>query len=202
MAKCKSCNERKGDRLCPGLNASICSLCCGTKREKEILCDGACEYLKKGKNYQLGREIEQKITSDLQAETSDVFEMDEVAAFVMALEKFLVDQFYDDEEANDDHIYEALTKIYAFQKGILPGLEGENKSEESIFKKFNEVIKRFSNLSEELKSRAILRMIKSVRSSSSSILGNRNYLEMIYSQHTGKGKWADLFQKLEPPGEK
>ena len=202
MAKCKSCNERKGDRLCPGLNASICSLCCGTKRKKEILCDGGCEYLKKGKNYQLGREIEQKITSDLQAETSDVFEMDEVAAFVMALEKFLVDQFYDDEEANDDHIYEALTKIYAFQKGILPGLEGENKSEESIFKKFNEVIKRFSNLSEELKSRAILRMIKSVRSSSSSILGNRNYLEMIYSQHTGKGKWADLFQKLEPPGEK
>jgi hypothetical protein len=202
MAKCKSCNERKGDRLCPGLNASICSLCCGTKREKEILCDGACEYLKKGKNYQLGREIEQKITSHLQAETSDVFEMDEVAAFVMALEKFFVDQFYDDEEANDNHIYEALTKIYAFQKGILPGLEGENKSEESIFKKFNEVIKRFSNLSEELKSRAILRIIKSVRSSSSSILGNRNYLEMIYSQHTGKGKWADLFQKLESPGEK
>ena len=202
MAKCKSCNERKGDRLCPGLNASICSLCCGTKREKEILCDGGCEYLKKGKNYQLGREIEQKITSDLQAETSDVFEMDEVAAFVMALEKFLVDQFYDDEEANDDHIYEALKKIYAFQKGILPGLEGENKPEESIFKKFNEVIKRFSNLSEELKSRAILRMIKSVRSSSSSILGNRNYLEMIYSQHTGKGKWADLFQKLESPDEK
>ena len=202
MAKCKSCNERKGDRFCPRLNASICSLCCRTKREKEILCDGGCEYRKKGKNYQLGREIEKKITSDLQAETSDVFEMDEVAAFVMALEKFLVDQFYDDEEANDDHIYEALTKIYAFQKGILPGLEGENKSEESIFKKFNEVIKRFSNLSEELKSRAILRMIKSVRSSSSSILGNRNYLEMIYSQHTGKGKWADLFQKLESPDEK
>jgi len=202
MAKCKSCNERKGSRPCPGLNASICSLCCGTKREKEILCDGACEYLKKGKNYQLGREIEQKITSHLQAETSDVFEMDEVAAFVMALEKFFVDQFYDDEEANDHHIYEALTKIYAFQKGILPGLEGENKSEESIFKKFNEVIKRFSNLSEELKSRAILRIIKSVRSSSRGILGNRNYLEMIYSQHTGKGKWADLFQKLESPGEK
>ena len=202
MAKCASCGERKGSRPCPELNASICSLCCGTKREKEILCDGACEYLKKGKNYQLGREIEQKITSDLQAETSDVFEMDEVAAFVMALEKFFVDQFYDDEEANDHHIYEALTKIYAFQKGILPGLEGENKSEESIFKKFNEVIKRFSNLSEELKSRAILRIIKSVRSSSRGILGNRNYLEMIYSQHTGKGKWADLFQKLESPGEK
>jgi hypothetical protein len=200
MAKCASCGERRGNRFCQGLNASICSLCCGTKREKEILCEGACEYLKKGKDYQLGREIEKKITSDLQAETSDVFEMDEVAAFVMALEKFFVDQFYDDEEASDNHIYEALTKIYAFQKGILPGLEGENKSEESIFKKFKEVVKRFSNLSEELKSRAILRIIKSVRSSSRGILGNRNYLEMIYSQHTGKGKWAALFRKLESTG--
>jgi hypothetical protein len=202
MTKCGSCGERKGDRICPGLKASICSLCCGTKREKEILCDGACAYLRKGKAYQLGREIEKKISSDLQAETADVFEMDDVAAFAMALERYFVDQFYSDQEAWDNHIYEALTKIYGLQKGIVPGLEGENKSEEVIFKKFNEVNKRFSNLSDELKGRAILRMIKSIRSSSGSILGNRNYLEMIYSQHTGRGKWADLFQKLESPGEK
>jgi hypothetical protein len=200
MAKCASCGERKGSRLCPGLNVSICSLCCGTKREKEILCDGACEYLMKGKDYQLGREIEKKIISDLQAETSDVFEMDDVAAFVMALERFFVDQFYDDKEVSDNDIYEALTKNCAFQKGILPRLEGENKFEEFIFKKFNDLTKRFSNLSEELKARAILRIIKSVRSSSRGILGNRNYLEMIYSQHTGKGKWATLFQKLESTG--
>jgi hypothetical protein len=200
MAKCASCRERKGDRFCLGLNASICSLCCGTKREKEILCIEACEYLKKGKDYQLGREIEKKIISDLQAETSDVFEIDEVAAFAMALERFFVDQFYDDKEAHDNHIYQALTRIYAFRKGILPGLEGENKTEELIFEKFNEVNKRFPNLSEDLKARTILRIIKSIRSSSSGILGNRNYLEMIYSQHTGKGKWAGLFQKLESDG--
>jgi hypothetical protein len=202
MAKCRSCGERKGNRFCPGLKASICSLCCGTKREKEILCLEACEYLKKGKDYQLGREIDKKISSDLQAETADVFEIDEVAAFAMALERFFVDQFFSDQEVRDNHIYEALTKIYGLQKGMVPGLEGENKSEELIFKKFNEVNKRFSNLSDGLKGRAILRMIKSVRSSSSSILGNRNYLEMIYSQHTGKGKWANLFQRLESPGEK
>lgn len=200
MAKCRSCEERKGKRFCPGLNASICSVCCGTKREKEILCLEACEYLKKGKDYQLNREIAQKISSDLQAETADVFEMDEVAAFVMPLERFFVVQFYQDKEASDDYINEALTKIYVFQKGIIPGLEGESKSEELIFKKFNEINKRFSNLSDGLKARAILRIIKSIRSSSSGVLGNRNYLEMIYSQHTGKGKWADLFQKLESTG--
>src|SRR4030042_4881948 len=125
MAKCSTCGERKGNRFCPGLNASICPLCCGSKREKEILCIEACEYLKKGKDYQLNREIDKKISSDLQAETVDVFEMEEVAAFFMLLERFFVDRFYPDEEAHDNHIYEALTRIYAFRKGILPGLEGE-----------------------------------------------------------------------------
>jgi hypothetical protein len=200
MAKCTSCGERKGNRFCPGLNVSICSLCCGTKREKEILCVEVCEYLRKGKDYQLNREIDKKISSDLQAETSDVFEIDEVAAFVMPLERFFVNQFYPDKEARDNHIYEALTKIYAFQKGILPALEGENQTEELIFEKFNEVNRRASSLSDDLKARAILRIIKSIRSSSSGVLGNRNYLEMIYSQHTGKGKWADLFRKLESTG--
>ncbi|HUL22889.1 MAG TPA: hypothetical protein VLZ10_15640 [Thermodesulfobacteriota bacterium] len=200
MAKCASCGERKGDRLCPRLKASLCSLCCGTKREKEILCVETCESLKRGKDYQLNREIEKRISSDLHAETADIFERDEVAVFPMALEKFFVDRFYGDKEARDDDIYKALTKIYAFQKGILADLEGENKFEKSVFKKFNEVDRQFSSLSAELKAKAILRMIKSVRSSSSSVLGNRNYLEMIYSQHTGKGKWAELFQKLEPEG--
>ena len=197
MAKCASCGERKGSRLCPGLNVRICSLCCGTKREKGILCVGTCEYLKRGKDYQLGREIDKKINSDLQAEAADVFEVDEIAAFVMVLERFFVGQFYDERGARDHHIYEALAKIYAFRKGIIPGMEGKNKSEESIFKKFDELNERFSGLSEKLKARAILRIIKSIRSSSSEVLGNRNYLEMIYSQHTGKGKWANLFQKLE-----
>jgi hypothetical protein len=200
MAKCTSCGERKGNRFCPGLNVSICSLCCGTKREKEILCVEVCEYLRKGKDYQLNREIDKKISSDLQAETSDVFEIDEVAALVTPLERFFVNQFYPDKEARDNHIYEALTKIYAFQKGILPALEGENQTEELIFEKFNEVNRRASSLSDDLKARAILRIIKSIRSSSSGVLGNRNYLEMIYSQHTGKGKWADLFRKLESTG--
>ncbi len=197
MAKCASCGERKGNRLCPGLNASICSLCCGTKREKEIHCLESCQYLKSGKDYQRGREIDRRINSDLHAEMTDVFGSDEVAAFVLPLERFFIDQFYRDKGVNDLLINETLKKIYAFQKGIIPVLEGENRAEELILLKFREVNRKFSNLSDDLKARAILRIIKSIRSSSGGALGNRNYLEMIYSQHTGKGRWADLFQKLE-----
>ena len=200
MAKCARCGETKGDRFCPRLKASLCSLCCGTKREKEILCVEACEYLKKGKDYQLNREIEKRISSDLQGETADVFEMDEAATFAMTLERFFIDEFYRDQEMSDLRIVEALTKIYAFQKRMIPAPAGENRAEELIVKKFLEMNRKFSNLSDELKARTILRVIKSIRSSSGGALGGRNYLEMIYSQHTGKGKWAELFQKLESEG--
>ncbi len=66
-----------------------------------------------------------------------------------------------------------------------------------IFKAFTEADGKTRDLPAALKARAILRMIRSIRTSSGGVLGNRNYLEMIYSQHTGKGKWADLFTKLE-----
>jgi hypothetical protein len=126
--------------------------------------------------------------------------MKEGAAFVMPMERFFIDRFYHDQGVNDIHIDEALTRIYAFQKGIIPALEGENNTEALIFMKFSEMNRGFSNLPGGLKARAILRIIKSIRSSSGGALGNRNYLEMIYSQHTGKGKWADLFRKLESDG--
>lgn len=197
MAKCLTCGERKGNRFCPAVNGNICSFCCGSKRQKEIRCVPSCDYLKKGSEYQLGRDIARKISSDLHEESEDVFQMEEVIPFVMPLERFFVDQFYHDRGVNDNHIHESLKKIYAFQSGKLPVLGAENRVEELIFLKFREVDRRAHDLPENLKARAILRIIKSIRSSSGGVLGNHNYLEMIYSQHTGKGKWVDLFGKLE-----
>ena len=200
MAKCSACGERKGNRLCVALTSSICSLCCGTKRQKEIRCQQTCEYLKKGEEYQLDREISKKIGSDLHLESEDVFQMDDVTPFVEALERFFVDQFYRGREVDDNHIYDSLAKIYAFRTGTITPFKVGNKTEEVIFNKFSDLNKRFSHLSDSVKSRAILRIIKSIRSSSGGVLGNRNYLEMVYSQHTGKGKWAELFSELETKG--
>jgi hypothetical protein len=197
MAKCLSCGERKGNRFCVALSGSICSLCCGTKREKEISCFQACDYLKKGKDYQQDREISRRISSDLHGESEDVFQMEDVAGFVMPIEKFFVDRFYHDRNINDTSIYEALTKVYAFQNGMLPTLKGENKTEEAIFAKYEEMDGKNPRLPDRLKARSILRIISSIRASSGGVLGNRNYLEMIHSQQTGKGKWAGLFEKLE-----
>ena len=197
MAKCVTCGDRKGNRFCPAVNGNVCSLCCGTKRQKDIECPTSCHYLMKGTEYQLDRDITRKINADLHAESKDVFQMEEVIPFVMSMERFFVDQFYHNREVNDDHIHESLKKIYAFQSRKLPVLEAENRIEKAIFEKFHEVDRETDRLGESLKARAILRIIKSIRSSSGGVLGNRNYLEMIYSQHTGKGKWVNLLEKLE-----
>lgn len=42
---CPSCGRRKGRRDCPALRASICTICCGTKRLVEIKCPESCVHL-------------------------------------------------------------------------------------------------------------------------------------------------------------
>ena len=42
---CPSCGQRKGRRECPALGATICAICCGTKRLVEIRCPPTCSYL-------------------------------------------------------------------------------------------------------------------------------------------------------------
>ena len=202
MPKCVTCKERKGNRFCPAVKGDICSLCCGSKRQKEIRCVDSCDYLKKGSEYQLDRDITRKIDEDLHRESEDVFNRDDVAPFVMDIERFFVARFYPNRDVNDTHILHSLNRLYAFLCGTLTALASENSIEELIFKKFDEASRKKHNLSDALKTRAILRIIKSIRSSSGSVLGNRNYLEMIYSQHTGKGKWVGLFEKLESGDER
>ena len=73
MKKCIICNQRKGNRFCPALEDNICSLCCGTERQKEITCSPGCEYLKRGKDYQLARQISKQISSSFQTEADDIF---------------------------------------------------------------------------------------------------------------------------------
>ena len=42
---CPSCGQRKARRACPALGASICPVCCGTKRLVDIKCPSDCGYL-------------------------------------------------------------------------------------------------------------------------------------------------------------
>jgi len=71
MAKCEKCNKRKAKRYCVALGVSLCPLCCGLLREKEIHCPPSCTYLKQHKPYQEKRIIEKKQTSLTSKELSE-----------------------------------------------------------------------------------------------------------------------------------
>jgi hypothetical protein len=43
--KCPACRDRKPKRSCPALRATICTVCCATKRQVEINCPPDCVYL-------------------------------------------------------------------------------------------------------------------------------------------------------------
>ena len=60
MKKCSRCNSRKAKRFCPALNESLCSLCCGKIREKEVHCPTSCPFLSKHKPYQEKRTVEKR----------------------------------------------------------------------------------------------------------------------------------------------
>lgn len=62
MAKCTKCAKRKGKRQCPAIGQSICSLCCGQLREKEIRCPASCTFLAQHKPYQDQRILEKRYT--------------------------------------------------------------------------------------------------------------------------------------------
>jgi len=48
---CWACQKSHAKRKCPAANDYICSLCCGSKRKKEINCPDECQYLAAGKRH-------------------------------------------------------------------------------------------------------------------------------------------------------
>jgi hypothetical protein len=60
MAVCPRCKKRLAKRACPALGRSICQLCCGNLREKEIPCPPSCVHLAAHKSYQQKRIMDRR----------------------------------------------------------------------------------------------------------------------------------------------
>jgi hypothetical protein len=46
---CAICGVRKPRRYCPGVRGDICTICCGTQRERTVNCPLECEYLQEAR---------------------------------------------------------------------------------------------------------------------------------------------------------
>lgn len=61
MGLCRHCGKRKAKRSCPALGSELCSLCCGTLRERELHCPPSCRFLAEHKPYQEKRILERRV---------------------------------------------------------------------------------------------------------------------------------------------
>lgn len=191
MVKCIVCIQKKGFRSCPALNGKICSLCCGTKREKDIKCPASCEILVKSTEYWLNKNVRTEITDEIArhfpTKEKDIFKNSHALKFVEPLERSFHANFYNDKNVNDLDIRAALVKIYLYQTGKTTSLEPVNRCEQLVFEKYEKLVMKTANLSNETRRRCILRVLKSIRDTSGGALGNRNYLSMLHDQFAPSG---------------
>lgn len=195
--KCSNCQQKKGKRYCAALSSCICSSCCGLIREEQIIsCFANCEYLKKGDEAQMAKDINREISDSFQSIDDDVFQIEAVAEFSMEFEEFFIDEFYDDKDVSDDDIYKALTKLYFYRTNRLEPLTADNRCEELVFEKFEKISAEYDDIAKELQDKVILRILKSIRDCSGGIFGNRNYMEFIYSYFYKDGKWTKMLEEF------
>lgn len=71
--KCKICELRKPRRHCPGIQADICSICCGNEREVSIQCPLDCPYLVEARTHEKRPEIDPEKLPNKDIEVSESF---------------------------------------------------------------------------------------------------------------------------------
>ncbi len=116
MAKCISCHSKKGKRNCPALGDLICSLCCGTKRGKEIDCPEDCFYLDKSKHYFAERQEAQQL-SDFEREMHKVIGNEEKYLDILQNIEFAIHATYKEQgNITDRHVETALEYLLEMGK--------------------------------------------------------------------------------------
>lgn len=184
-------SENKRKRNCPALNGLICSVCCGTKRLKEIDCTSDCLYLESGIQFQRTKEIDKIIPKEIrntfQHESDDIYRNDRVVfELVEPFERPLAARFYADESVNDDDLYVTLGKVYMYFTHRSSELNAIKAFEKEIVENINTIFNK-SSLSDDINSLAILRIVRSYRKISGGIFSNRNYLKFLHHQFSIQG---------------
>lgn len=197
MARCAACERRKPQRSCPGLGAGICSACCGAKRQRTIACPESCHYLQAGLTYQGAREMHETISHLIAASlrsSKDVFQIPEVADYTAPVELCFVHEFYNDGRVCDENIYDALAKVYWHRTGRTASLVPGNRCEEVVFGAVAAADASHPLLSGDVRAQAILRVLRTIKSTTGGPFGPRNYLELIYSMFYTDGRWSEEFE--------
>lgn len=83
-ALCSRCRRRKAKRHCPALGSSLCSLCCGRARGRDIACPNSCPFWAEHKTYQDRRAVEKSEAGPTARPVQEDILLDERLAWLAA----------------------------------------------------------------------------------------------------------------------
>jgi hypothetical protein len=123
---CAICGIRKAKRSCPGVHGDICTICCGTERERTVDCPLECEYLREAHQHEHVPEIDLTELPNKDIELAESFlEENQDAFFLLGAAVF--DAAAERGRATDYDVREALEALIRSYKASKTGLIYETK---------------------------------------------------------------------------
>lgn len=215
MAKCVKCSKRKAKRYCPALGESICTLCCGVHRQREIHCPPMCSFLVKHKPYQEKRILEKRRSTHPSPPPTgtDILSDERMAWLVFNIEAPIGQMAKRDASMTDGDVLSALDYardklekesriLITAEKTMTPRNElGEavfRSAEQCRYEKKIIVLGEIQVYKKEEKIKCLDRVILAVKQFSGGDLGGRGYLQQLIDRFA---KFSELSrqQKIRIP---
>jgi hypothetical protein len=124
--KCRLCGVRKPRRFCPGLNADICSICCGDQREVTVDCPLDCQYLAEARLHEKLIEIIPEEVPNRDIRVSEEF-LREHEPLLIFLGAKILEAALQTPGAVDSDVREALESMIRTHRTLQSGLYYETK---------------------------------------------------------------------------
>ncbi|HEY2018163.1 MAG TPA: hypothetical protein VGH38_31875, partial [Bryobacteraceae bacterium] len=118
---CAICETRRPKRFCPGINADICSICCGTEREVTVTCPLDCEFLQEARRHEklVAIDPEKLPNRDVRVPEKFLRDHEELLAF---LGQTLAGAAFDTPGAVDSDVRDALEALIRTYRTLESGV--------------------------------------------------------------------------------
>jgi hypothetical protein len=169
---CSICGIRKAKRACPGVNAEICTICCGTEREQSIDCPLDCEFLRHAHEHENTPVVPHDELPDRNVEVDEEF-LQKYEWVLIVLGSAIMDGYKEHPSATDYDAREALIALVktwqTMQSGLVYETQVVNPYASAMFdavqERVSEIRKRLEESGETgyLNDEAILKLIVFLR---------------------------------------
>ena len=196
-ALCAICHKRKAKRHCPGLNQSICAVCCGTEREMTVDCPSDCTYLRESRRYEWEKLPPASAVPFPEVEISDSF-LDEHGRFIGQLAYRLWRYVQQVPGTTDRDLEGAMEKTIRTYETLSTGIYYESLPEEAAQLGVYRTLKNFlSEYEKRLREQGRLAGIKE-----SSVIRSLIFLLRVAALHSSKRPrsrgFIDFLRQAEP----